>query len=294
MVIFGCGYIGTALARALLAAGVRVGALTRNAETAQQLRDLGVSEVVVAALESDAWHAQLGAPYEAVVNCVSSAGGGLDGYRRSYLEGQRSILNWAQGRVLRAYVYTSSTSVYPQDHGEVVDERADTSGAPPTGQLLLASEALLSDAAASLDAWYVLRLAGIYGPGRHYLLDLLRSGASVIPGSGDYFLNYIHRDDVVLAIANALAKPSAQYSGVYNLADGQPATKAQVAQWLAEALGIEAPRFDPEAVSSRLQRRGGRMVNRRISSARLQASLGWTPRFDDFRAGYRALLTASQ
>ena len=290
VVIFGCGYVGTALAEALLAAGVRVGALTRNAATAQQLRDLGLHQVVVADLDSDAWHSLLSEPYEAVVNCVSSAGGGIDGYRKSYLEGQRSILKWTEGRAIRAYLYTSSTSVYPQDDGQAVDETADTAEAPETGQVLLASERLLADAAASFGCWYVFRLAGIYGPDRHYLLDLLHSGASVIPGSGDYFLNLIHRDDIVRAIGSALANASPRHSGIYNVADGHPPTKAQLAQWLAEALGLAPPRFDPDAVSSRLQRRGGRMVSRQISSAKLLHSLSWQPRLKDFRDGYRALL----
>lgn len=294
VVIFGCGYVGTALAEALLAAGVRVGALTRNAATAQQLRELGLDEVVVADVDSEAWHTQLSARYEAVVNCVSSAGGGIDGYRKSYLEGQRSILKWAEGRAIRAYLYTSSTSVYPQDDGQWVDETADTTDAPETGQVLLASERLLADAAASFGCWYVFRLAGIYGPGRHYLLDLLRSGAPVIPGSGDYFLNLIHLDDIVIAIGTALTNSSPEHSGIYNLADGHPATKAQLAQWLAEALGVAQPRFDPDAVSSRLQRRGGRMVSRQILSTKLAQSLAWKPVFKDFRDGYRSLLAEQE
>ena len=288
--IFGCGYVGTALAEVLLAAGVRVGALTRNVEKAAQLQALGLSEVVVADLSDEAWHAQLSGSYAAVVNCVSSAGGGLEGYCKSYLDGQRSILKWAEGRGIQTYLYTSSTSVYPQDGGASVDETADTSEAPPTGQVLCESERLLADAGDTFDAWYVLRLAGIYGPGRHYLLDLLRSGKSVIPGVGDYLLNLIHRDDVVTVICTALAHPQSETSGVYNVADNQPATKAELVEWLAEQLGQSPPRFDPEYVSPRLKRRGGRMPSRRVSNLKLRQTLGWMPKYDDFRAGYQALL----
>ena len=290
VMIFGCGYVGKALAEVLLSNGVRVGALTRNAEKAAALWDLGLSEVVVAELSDEAWHAQVSDSYESVVNCVSSAGGGIDGYRKSYLEGQRAILKWAQGRRIQTYLYTSSTSVYPQDGGVRVDETADTSEAPPTGQVLRESEQLLADAGDAFGAWYVLRLAGIYGLGRHYLLDMLRSGETVIPGVGDYFLNLIHRDDIVAAICTAISQPQSAKSGIYNVADNKPATKAELVGWLAEQLQQPAPRFDPDHVSPRLKRRGGRMPSRAISNLKLRQALGWHPRYDDFRAGYEGLL----
>ena len=290
VMIFGCGYVGTALAEQLLAAGVRVGALTRNAEKAERLRALGLSEVVVAELDGSTWHAQVSGDYVGVVNCVSSAGGGIDGYRKSYLEGQRSILNWARGRGIQIYAYTSSTSVYPQDGGVRVDETADTTDAPPTGQVLCESEQLLAEAAGELGAWTVLRLAGIYGPQRHYLLDLLRSGESVIPGVGDTLLNLIHRDDIVRALCAVLAQGQPETSGIYNVSDNQPPTKAELVAWLAEQLGQAEPVFDPERVSPRLKRRGGRMPSRHIVNRKFCETFGWEPLHGDFRAGYAGLL----
>ena len=154
VIIFGCGYLGTALAKHLLNQGVKVGALTRNAEKAADLRKMGAKlrtayeqaaiEVIEGDLDSNDWHERVEGPYESVVNCVSSAGGGLAGYQKSYVDGQRSILEWTKSQSIRSYVYTSSTSVYPQDDGLLIDESADTSGAPATGQLLVESELMLS------------------------------------------------------------------------------------------------------------------------------------------------------
>jgi nucleoside-diphosphate-sugar epimerase len=273
-----------------MAQGLRVGALTRNPEKAARLRALGLAEVIEAELDSEAWHAEIRGRYEAVVNCVSSAGGGLEGYRKSYVNGQRSILSWAQSQAIRTYIYTSSSSVYPQDGGVTVDESADTTAAPSTGQLILESEAHLAAAADWLKHWFVLRLTGIYGPGRHYLLDQLREGAGEIPGSGDYALNMIHRDDIVAAIATALGAGSAVESGIYNITDNSPATKAEVLAWLAERLGRPAPVFQPEQVSERLKRRGGRMPHRLVSNAKARAQLAWQPRYPSYREGYAALL----
>lgn len=290
VLIFGCGYVGTALAEALIQAGVYVGALTRNVEKAAQLRRLGLDEVVVNDLHDSNWHPKLSGSYEVVVNCVSSAGGGLDGYRKSYVEGQQSILKWADNRPIRTYIYTSSTSVYPQDEGVEVNETADTSAASPTGQLLLKSEQILLDAPQPIESRYVLRLAGIYGPRRHYLLDTMRSGETVIPGVGDYFLNLIHRDDIVAAICKLLTHKESSHSGIYNLADNYPTTKADVVKWLAKQMRLPTPQFDPNQVSPRLQRRGGRMPSRKISNRKFCHTFDWKPRHPDFRSGYADLL----
>src|ERR1700710_2122377 len=91
LVIFGCGYVGSAAAYAAVAAGARVEALTRNVEKAAALRAKGLSKVVVAELSSSDWHAQINGGADFVLNCVSS-GGGTDGYQRSYLAGMTSIL----------------------------------------------------------------------------------------------------------------------------------------------------------------------------------------------------------
>jgi nucleoside-diphosphate-sugar epimerase len=288
--IFGCGYVGSALAAYCRASGVRVGALTRNPEKAAHLRAMGLDEVIEGDLDDPSWHASLKGDYEAVVNCVSSAGGGIGGYRKSYVDGQRAILDWATGKGIKSYVYTSSTSVYPQDGGVTVDESADTTEAPETGQVILESEQLIADAAAQFEHWYVLRLAGIYGPRRHYLLDQLREGAGVIPGRGDYTLNLIHLDDIVAAICAALANSQAPL-GIYNIADDSPETKASLMSWLAEELRLSPPRFDPDHVSPRLQRRGGRMPDRKILNTKAKRELGWTPKYPSFREGYQAILT---
>ena len=125
LVIVGCGYVGTAVAREACRAGLKVEALTRNPARAAELAALG-AHPVVADLATDTWHGRLAPGADLVLNCVSSGGGGLDGYRRSYVEGMRSLLTWARRGPAGTIVYTSSTSVYPQDGGVMVDETAPT------------------------------------------------------------------------------------------------------------------------------------------------------------------------
>ena len=289
LVIIGCGYVGAAVARLARTAGLKVDGLTRNPTRAAEILELGVNPVV-ADLATDAWHERIVPGADLVLNCVSAGGGGLDGYRRSYVEGMRSFVAWARRGPVGTVVYTSSTSVYPQSGGVVVDETALTEGAGETGRILLEAEAALRGAAGVCGRWFILRLAGIYGPGRHHLLDQVRAGAAEMTGDGSHHLNLVHRDDISTAIMAVLAAPPALREEIFNLVDDTPTPKAEVVQWLAVQAGQPAPRFSGGPTSAR---RGFQSPpDRLISNAKLKAALGWRPQFPSFREGYAAILSA--
>jgi nucleoside-diphosphate-sugar epimerase len=289
LVIFGCGYVGSAVARAAVAAGAHVVALTRNPEKAVTLRALGLAKVVVAELSSSEWHGQIEGGADFVVNCVSS-GGGPDGYRQSYVNGMASILAWAtQGsEPIGTMLYTSSTAVYPQGGGAVVEETAPAEGATPNGKVIRESEILLEKVSeVACQRWFILRLAGIYGPGRHHLLNQLREGVTELGGSGAHRLNLIHRDDIVSAVFACLAALETVGSQIFNLADTAPAKREEVVRWLAGQLQRPMPVFDGVPGT----RRGGEpMPDRVIASDKIQSVLGWRPQYADYKAGFGAIL----
>lgn len=289
LVIFGCGYVGSAVAQVAVAAGASVEALTRNPEKASALRAVGLTKVVVAELSSSEWHGQLDGGADFVVNCVSS-GGGPEGYRQSYLMGMASILAWAakSAMPIGTMLYTSSTSVYPQGGGAVVEESAPAVGATPNGKIIRESEQLLENISPTICArWFILRLAGIYGPERHHLLNQLREGATALGGSGAHHLNLIHRDDIVAALLACLTASDTIGSQIFNVADLAPARREEVVRWLAERLQRAMPVFDGVAGS----RRGGEpMPDRIISSGKIQRVLGWQPKYPDYRAGFEAIM----
>lgn len=288
LVIFGCGYVGAALAAAARQAGGRVTALTRNAEKAAALRASGI-EVVLADLAADAWHEPLAGGADFVANTVSASAPTSEGYRAAYVAGMRSIVAWARRAPVGTLVYTSSTGVYPQGGGAVVDETASTAAASATGRILVeAEEVLRATEPATIARWFVLRCAGIYGPGRHHLLDALRAGQTEFGGEPDFRMNLIHRDDLVAAMLACFAAPAAVAGGIFNLSDGAPATRAELVGWLAAQVGRPAPRFTGAAASAR---KGGEPAPDRIIRAeRIRRHLGWAPRYPDFRAGYASLL----
>ncbi|MBI3885652.1 MAG: NAD-dependent epimerase/dehydratase family protein [Opitutae bacterium] len=292
LVIFGCGYVGSALARVAQAAGANVTALTRNPATAEALRVAGV-EMIVGELSSGDWHSQIGETPDFAVNCVSSGGGTPDDYHRSYVDGMRSVRAWLakSPRPVESFVYTSSTSVYPQGDGATVDETAPTGNGPFNGRILLEAEQLLRTAPASaVRRSFILRLAGIYGPGRHHLLNELRAGAGALAGDPAHRMNMIHRDDIVAAVVACLSAPVEVPGSIFNVADGHPAPRREVVDWLAARLGVPAPALGGAGAASR--RDGSPVPDRIISSAKIRRDLGWSPRFADYRAGYAELLRA--
>lgn len=287
LLVLGAGYVGGAVVRDALARGARVTALTRNADRAAALRVAGAA-VVEADLADDTWHAAAGGDFDFVLNCVSAGGGGAAGYRHSYVEGMRSVGRWLATRARAGtIVYTSSTGVYPQGGGAAVDETAPTGGSE-TGELLRAAEAELARAAGAAGwRWFVLRLAGIYGPGRHGILDALRGGATRLPGDPTHRLNLIHRDDVVGAVRACCGAAPTEGGGIFNLSDGAPAERAVVARWLAERLGVAAPEYEPAAGPATGRRRA---PDRIIVAELLRRRLGWAPQYPDYQAGYGPIL----
>lgn len=284
LVIFGCGYLGTEVAARAHADGVLVTALTRNEAKAIALRATGI-EAVVGDLATSAWHEQIQPEADLVLNCVSSGGGGVEGYRHSYVAGMASLLAWAaRGRGVGTLVYTSSTSVYPQNGGIEVCE-IDPTGGEERAHLLLEAENQLHTARRAAQRWFILRLAGIYGPGRHHLLAQVRTGE--VSGHGEHRLNLAHRDDCVSAIEACFAAPPMVADEILNVADDAPAPKAEVVNWLAARLGEPPPRFTGAPTGTRRSVTPDRV----ITNSKLKTLLGWRPRYPTFREGYESLLS---
>jgi nucleoside-diphosphate-sugar epimerase len=129
----------------------------------------------------------------------------------------------------------------------------------------------------------ILRVAGIYGPGRgHWFKQFLR-GEAKIEGNGSRWLNMIHRDDLIGVIIAALERGVP--GEIYNAADNEPVTQLQFFEWLAAKLNRPMPsKISADAETWR--KRG--VTNKRVGNAKLRAELNYDFRFPDFRAGYTA------
>jgi len=286
VLIAGCGDVGTAVGLRLAADGHEVRGLRRRPDALPApivpcRGDLASGD----GLEAAARGVEL-AVYAAAADAFSD-----EAYRSAYPGGLGNLL--AALREVRApvarVVFTSSTAVYGQEDGSWVDETSPTEPRGFSGLRVLEAERLLL--ASGLPA-AVLRLGGIYGPGRTRLVDEVRSGRAVCAADRTVYTNRIHRDDAAGAIRHLLHAPGAirdllhapGADGIWLGVDREPAERCAVLDWLADRLGVARPRRVPADEAAR--ERGG---SKRCSSAKLVAS-GYVFRYPTFREGYAALL----
>jgi len=198
--------------------------------------------------------------------------------REVYVDGLAKVLRWLSAAPPRRLVYISSTGVYGDSQGEWVDEAFPCTPQRDGGKACLEAEGLLKSPP-WLERSFVLRLAGIYGPGRlPNRMDFL--AGKPIAASENGFLNLIHVDDAANAVDLTLAKGEPPQT--YNVTDGSPAVRGEYYREVAKQMGAAPPTFDTSAPS---ERRARSSAHKRVSSARIVRELGFVPRYASYREG---------
>ena len=192
-------------------------------------------------------------------------------------------------RNLRSVVYLSTVGVYGDHAGAWVNEETPRRPDSPRGQKRLAAErAWQQYGAATGKAVAVLRLAGIYGPGRNALTQIARGEARRIVKPGQIF-NRIHVADIAQAIDAAFAQHA---SGIFNIADDEPSPQGDPLVFAAQLLGRDpAPEisFEEAAPSMSPMALSFWQDCRRVNNDKLKRELGVTLRYPTYREGLRAL-----
>lgn len=252
--IFGLGYTASRIGAALEQRGWEV--IATGSDGALSFDDSGTVRAALA----DTSH---------VLSSVPPGGEGSDPVLAAY--GDALAGKWLG--------YLSSTGVYGDTGGAWVDETAPTG----TGRRTARAEA---DAGWLARGARVLRLPGIYGPGRS-ALDRVRQGKEHridLPGQ---VFSRVHVDDIVSGVAAALDAPA----GAYNLADDLPASQNAVIEEACRMLGLPLPPLQTlEQAGLSPMARAFYAENRRIANGKARRVLGWRPAWPTFREGLRGLL----
>jgi nucleoside-diphosphate-sugar epimerase len=290
VLIVGCGYVGLPLGKELARLGHAVFGLRRSALAEAEMLAAGITPLHADITRPESL-AKLPRDFDWVVNCTATGGGTAEDYREIYLEGNRNLISRLAGSPLKKFVFTSSTSVYAQNDGSFVTEKSPAEPDADTAKVVVETEKLLVSAAGGLRERpphqvfpaVILRVAGIYGPGRgHWFKQFLR-GAARIEGDGARWLNMIHRDDLIGVIVAALQ--DARPGEIFNAADCEPVSQRKFFEWLAAELKRPMP---PTVLADAEAWRKRGVTNKRVSNAKLRAELKYAFQFPDFCTGYAA------
>ncbi len=281
VLIVGCGYVGMPLGAELMKLGHEVFGLRRSAD--DKLKAAGITPLPADITRAESLDG-LPRDFDWVVNCVASGGGGVGEYQQLYLQGTRNLVAWLVGSPAKKFVYTSSTGVYGQNDGELVTEASPAEPETETSKVLVETEKVLLAAAREREfPAVILRVAGIYGPERGYLLKQYLRNEARIEGRGERILNMIHRDDLIGVIIAALQRGKA--GEIYNAVDDEPVTQLHFFEWLSGTLGKALP---PSATAEEATSRRRGLTNKKVTNRRLKLELGYQFKYPNFRTGYAA------
>lgn len=274
--IFGAGYSGKAFARANRGDTAIFGT-TRSAEKFDQLRQIGIQPLLFdgSSLPRDIADALRETTHLIVSIAPGDAGDPVLSLAREAIARQMPYLRWIG--------YLSTVGVYGDHRGAWVDEQGECRPVSKRSTQRLAAEnewlALGREIGMPVA---ILRLSGIYGPGRNAFVNLANGTAKRLI-KPDQVFNRIHCDDIAGALWHLAAR---NLGGVFNVTDNEPAPPQDVVTYAAKLMGVEPPPEIPFA-SAQLSpmARSFYGENKRVSNAAIKAA-GYDFQFPDYRSAF--------
>ncbi|MEL6247665.1 MAG: SDR family oxidoreductase [Cyanobacteria bacterium J06627_15] len=259
--IVGCGYVGTAVARHWQAQGLSVLATTTRPDRVDELSAVADSVAVLRGDELEKVRSHL-ADRQVVLVCVGSKRGAS--YGDTYLKTAQTLAQVLPESGIQQLIYTSTCSVYGQHQGAWVTEVTPAAPTTENGEIIAATEqTLLSvDTDTLSQRVCILRLGGIYGPGRTLENIYGRIAGTTRAGSGAESSNWVHLEDIVSAIDWVRQH---RLGGLYNLVQDEILPARELVDKVCRQHGLAAVTWDPAQPS-------GRAYNARVSNAKLKAT----------------------
>lgn len=269
-IIIGCGYVGMAVATHWRQHGVTVTATTTRPSRLPELTPIAHQAIVLNANDPNALREAL--THQEVV-LLSIGAPNASAYETTYLHTAKAMAQTlAQAPSVRQVIYTGSYAVYGDQQGEWVTEATPVQPANRNGEILAETEQVLLDAANSHCRVCVLRLGGIYGPGRELVKIFGRAAGTTRPGDGNDASHWIHLEDIVGAIEFTRTH---HLHGIYNLVQDVPLTTGELLHRVFAAHHLPPVQWDTTQSSTR-------PYNARVSNEKLRAA-GYACRYPEIQ-----------
>jgi len=280
VLIAGCGWLGRSVGRALLDRGAQVVGVRRDPGACRQLAECGF-EALPLDLGDPGAGDSLPRDVDAILACQSAGGRSRESYLKAYVDLTRTLLDHGRANGISRFVYISSTGVFGQSAGRIVDEETPPAPADGPAQVLVDAERQVLEAGGEqgLGAC-VIRPSGLYGPERYGVLERVRRGSLALGDGDDRWTNWCHRADITQMTLAALDR--GETGAVYHASDAAPTPRREVVEWISAALGIDAPRRGAGATGEAASRP---VANRRISAESSRERLSTPLLYPSFREG---------
>lgn len=263
ILILGCGYVGSEVARWEQKNGHQVTVTTTTPQKVQKLSSIADRVTIV---EGNDVNAIANVIQDRDVVLLSVGAKSRDTYYQSYLETATNLVTALQNNnTVKQVIYTGSYAVLGDRKGQWTDETVPTNPVNDNGQILVDTEEVLLAARSEKLKVCILRLAGIYGEGRE-LIKIFRSWSGTTrPGKGDDYSNWIHLEDIINGIEVASDK---QLDGIYNLASDESLTTGEFFHRLFTTHNLPGITWDATKDSPRPY--NTRLSNQKIKDAGMQ------------------------
>ncbi len=273
ILIVGCGDLGGEIARLLDFAGHTV----TGVRASNKSLSANIHAIRADVTEPKTLSVLQNLNPEIVIYCVAANAQTDASYSMHYVEGLRNVLaTQAKNHGLLHVFFVSSTRVYGQKTGEVLDENSPAIPADFGGERLLEAESLLECLPCEATS---MRLSGIYGNDRIYLVNMAKE-PSRWPQENAWS-NRIHRDDAARFITFLCDKvlQKQKIESCYIVSDDMPTQQYEVLIWLAKKQGVDTAHIKTPGVQG-----GKRLSNRRLRDT------GFQLHYPDYQIGYSRVL----
>ncbi len=263
--ILGCGYVGSALADYWQEQGHFVTGTTTSSERVASLSKIASKTVLMKGNDLTAVHSLLEGQDTLVVSVAPTGFQEVDesAYETTYLTTAKNLVTaLSQAANVKQVIYLSSCSVYGDRQGEWVDETSPIQPSEHKSQVIYDAEKIILQAANEHQKVCVLRLGGIYGPERELVSMFGGLAGMTMPGKGDRFINWIHRDDIIGAIEFARLN---ELNGIYNLVDDSQLTIKEQVKHICSYYDLPPVHWDASKLS--VQRKSVQVSNQKLKAA---------------------------
>ena len=246
-IIIGCGYVGYAVADYLYQKNTCV--ITATTTTPEKIPTLQKVAQKAIVLNGEDIEGLKSALQNQDTVLFSIARKGASTYQETYLQTANNLIQAIEDNTtVKQIIYTSSSSVYGDRGGSLVDEETPVQPSSESGKALRETEQILLSVSGEKLKVCVLRLGGIYGPNRELVKIYSRIAGKTLPGKGREPANWIHLDDIVGAIDFARQH---RLQGIYNVVDDANFTRFEVIEKVCEKHNLEKVKWDLLSKSSR-------------------------------------------